>query len=170
MDGQVLTLDGLSIEEREIWVERIFTRVKDFVSEYADLEISTCVAPCITTLNNSYVRGRIYPFINIPIRYRNQELLGLYEFCEQLPLVEDYIYCDIVIQPIYYAENLAPAALQAMGEKARQLLQAKKLEVQQFEGGMAALTIERGILDGDEFIDRLRMLLTIAIEIQMELR
>jgi len=171
MDGQALTLGGLSINQREAWVESIFTRVKDFVADFADLEITTCVSPCITTLKNSYVRGQTFPFVNIPIRYRNQELLGLYEyFGEQLPLMDQYIYCDIVVQSIYYNENLAPADLQALEEKARQLFQTKHLEVRQFEGGMATLTIEREILDGSEFLERLRDLLTKAVEIQMELK
>lgn len=170
MESQSLFAGGLNIYQQEAWVEGIFVRVKDFVENFGDAHVSTCVSPCFTSLMNSYVRGRVFPFINIPIRYQDQELLGLYEYCEQLPPSDQYIYCDIVVQAIYYGDNLALAAIQALEERARQLFQAKHIEVLQFEGGMATLTIERGILAGMEFFNRLRDLITKAMEIQIELK
>ena len=98
-----------TIFEREAWVDRIFAEVKKFIASYGDSDISTCGSLCVTTLKNSYVRGRVFPFINIPIRLREKELLGLYEYCDQLPLSDQYIYCDFVVHSIYYAENKDPA-------------------------------------------------------------
>ena len=77
----------ISVHQREAWVEHIFEQVKQFIASRGDKDITTCTTPCITTLKNSYVRGQIFPFVNIPIRYREKELLGLYEyFGDQLPL------------------------------------------------------------------------------------
>jgi hypothetical protein len=115
MSDHIVTLGGQTIKQREIWVENIFERVKDLVADFTPQGITTCNSLCVTNLINSYVRGQLFPFINIPIRYHNQELLGLYEyFADQLPLHAKHIYCDVVVQPIYYAEHLTDEALQAL--------------------------------------------------------
>lgn len=170
MEGQVWTLGGVTLKQREAWVETIFDRVKNVVGEFAGLQVTTCVSPCVTTLNNSYVRGQVFPFINIPIRYRSQELVGLYEYYgDQLPLVEEYIYCDIVVQSLYYAENLDQAGFKALEEKARRAFQDRNWEVVQFENGMATLTINRATLAGNIFEAVLRGILNQAVQLQTEL-
>lgn len=171
MAGRILTLGGMSIDKREIWVENIFNRVKTLLEEFADLGISTCSSLCATTLKNSYVRGQVFPFINIPIRCNEQEILGLYEyFGDQLPLEEENIYCDVVIQPIYYAEHLTEEELLNLEAKAKGLFEKRQWKVVQFEGGMATLTIERVLLDSNGFEDKLRDILTQAIEMQAAMR
>ncbi|MEQ8236289.1 MAG: hypothetical protein ABRQ23_05895 [Syntrophomonadaceae bacterium] len=171
MAGRILTLGGMSIDQRETWVETIFNRVKTLLEEFADLGITTCSSLCATTLKNSYVRGRVFPFINIPIRYNEQELLGLYEyFGDQLPLDADNIYCDVVIQSIYYAEHLSGEELLNLEARAKALFAARHWEVVQFDGGMATLKLERTLLDNQVFEDKLRDILTQAIEMQAEMR
>jgi len=171
MAGRILTLGGMSIDQRENWVENIFNRVKILLEEFADLGITTCSSLCTTTLKNSYVRGQVFPFINIPVRYHEQELLGLYEyFGDQLPLDEENIYCDVVIQSIYYAEHLSPEELLKMEAKAKGLFGAHQWEVVQFEGGMGTLRLERALLDSHSLEDKLRDILIQAIEMQAEMR
>lgn len=160
-----------TIFQREAWVERIYTLVKDFIAGYGNADVSTCSSLCTTSLKNSYVRGRVYPFVNTPIRLREKELLGLYEFCQQLPLSKQHIYCDFIIHSIYYADNKDSAAIKGLEERARQYLIDRGYKVVHFEDGMAAITIDRGILDDEErFIQLLHTLLDEAINIQTELK
>lgn len=159
-----------TIFQREAWVERIYVQVKKYIASYGDPDISTCGSLCVTSLKNSYVRGRVYPFINIPIRCREKELLGLYEYCDQLPLSEQYIYCDFVVHSIYYAENKEPATIKALEARARQVIEEKGYKIVSFEDGMAAITIDRKVLEKEEdFILLLKGLLDEAIKIQAEI-
>jgi len=170
MDLQEFAYGDRSISQREAWVTSIFNQVKGFISSYNNSEISTCSSLSITTLKNSYVRGQVFPFINIPIRYREKELLGLYEYCgEQLPLSNEHIYCDFVIHAIYYPENKAAASVKTMEEHIRQTLSAKGYEILNFEEGMATIPIDRKILEDEgEFLQLLKTLLDEAIKMQTE--
>lgn len=161
---------GHSISQREAWVTGIFNQVKGFIRSYDNVDIKTCSSLCATSLKNSYVRGQVFPFINIPIRYREKELLGLYEyFGDQLPLSDEYIYCDFVVHSIYYHEKKTPADVKAIEERARQILAARGYEVLNFEDGMATITIKREILENEgEFLKTLKNLLDEAIRIQAE--
>jgi len=161
---------GRSISQREAWVTNIFNQVKGFISSYNHAEISTCSSLSITSLKNSYVRGQVFPFINIPIRYREKELLGLYEyFGEQLPLSDEYIYCDFVVHSIYYHENKAPASSRAIEERTRHILATMGYQVLNFEDGMATITIERKILENEgEFKQLLKKLLEGTLKMQEE--
>jgi hypothetical protein len=151
-------------------VEEIFARVKNSINRYGNVNVSTCVSLCVTSLKNSYVRGRVFPFINIPIRYWDKELLGLYEYCDQLPPSEQYIYCDFVVHAIYYAENKEPAYIKAMEERARTFFTAKGYDIIQFEDGMATITIDRQVFEYQEkFHAMLISLLDEAIKMQTEI-
>lgn len=159
---------NMSVYQREAWVEQIFNQVRSFIGNYGDKAVSTCTAPCITTLKNSYVRGQVFPYINIPIRYGEKELLGLFEyFGEQLPLSDEYIYCDIVIHSIYYAGK--ESRLAVLEEKARQIFQARNYDIIQFEQGMATLRIARSQLANGQFLITLKNLLDDAIMMQAEI-
>jgi hypothetical protein len=170
MEAKGLAFEGQSISQREAWVTGIFTRVKGFISSYGNEEISTCSSLSVTSLKNSYVRGQVFPFINIPIRYREKELLGLYEyFGEQLPLLDEHIYCDFVVHSIYYAENKDLASIKAMEERTRQILADKGYNILNFEEGMATIAIDRRILEEDgDFLKLLKNLLDVAIKMQEE--
>lgn len=159
-----------TIFQREAWVERIFAEVKKFIASYGNPDISTCGSLCVTSLKNSYVRGRVFPFINIPIRFREKELLGLYEYCDQFPLSEQYIYCDFVVHSIYYAENKDPASIKALEERARKVIEEKGYKIVGFEDGMAAITIDRKVLEQEaDFVILLKGLLDEAVKIQTEI-
>ncbi len=158
----------MSVHQREAWVEHIFGQVKQFIASRGDKDITTCTSPCITTLKNSYVRGQIFPYVNIPIRYREKELLGLYEyFGDELPISDEYVYCDIVIHSIYYAGKVA-AGLEALEARAGQAFKTRKYDVIQFDQGMATIKIERSLISGAGFLTVLRSLLDEAIAIQAE--
>lgn len=170
MESQAIFPGGLSIYQREAWVERIFAQVKTFIDNYGNSGVSTCTSLCVTSLKNSYVRGRVFPFINIPIRYGDQEMLGLYEYCEQLPLSDHHIYCDFVVQAIYYAEIKEPAYLKALEERAVKLIEAGGFKVVNFEDGMAAITIDRTVLEREEeFITLLAGLMHLALQIRAKM-
>jgi hypothetical protein len=169
MEVKEFTCGEMTIFQQEAWVEKIFNGVKDFIASYGNPDISTCGSLCVTSLKNSYVRGRVYPFINIPIRFREKELLGLYEYCEQLPLSDQYIYCDFVVESIYYAENKEPVYIKALEDRARQLIEGKGYEIVSFEQGMAAITIDRKVLEQEtDFIIMLKGLLDEALKMQAE--
>ncbi len=157
-----------SIDQREAWVADVFSRVKKFIANYDNADINTCNTLCATSLKNSYVRGQLFPFINIPIRYREKELLGLYEyFGDVLPLTDEHIYCDFVVQAIYYHEKKSPADIETIEERTRQILTARGYDIIDFTDGMATITIKRGILDNEgEFLALLKDLLDEAVKIQ----
>jgi hypothetical protein len=160
----------MTILQREAWVERIFAEVKKFIVGYGDPNISTCGSLCITSLKNSYVRGRVFPFINIPIRFREKELLGLYEYCDQFPFSDQYIYCDFVVHSIYYAENKSPESIKELEDRARKIIEEKGHKIISFEDGMAAITIDRKFLEREEeFVILLKGLLDEALKVQAEI-
>lgn len=169
MEVNVLNAGEMTIFQREAWVEKIFALVKKFIAGYGDAQVSTCSSLCITTLKNSYVRGRVFPFINIPIRCRDKELLGLYEYCDQLPLSDQYVYCDFVVHSIYYAENKEPASMKVLEDRARKVIEDNGYKIVSFEDGMAAITIDRKVLEQEaEFLALLKGLLDLAIKMQAE--
>jgi hypothetical protein len=170
MEEKGLTPAIRTFHQREAWVTGIFTWVKKIIANYGDPKVSTCNSLCITSLKNSYVRGQVFPFINIPIRCGEKELLGLYEyFGEQMPLSNKNIYCDFVVHSIYYSENKDPAFIKAMEERARQIFKNKGYEILSFDDGMATITIDRAILEEEEkFTNLLHSLLDEAIKMQTE--
>jgi hypothetical protein len=170
MEEKELTSGVRTIHQREAWVAGIFARVKIVIANYGNPKVSTCSSLCMTSLKNSYVRGQIFPFINIPIRYGEKELIGLYEyFGEQMHLADKHIYCDFVVHSIYYAENKEPLFIQGMEDRARQIFKDKGYEILHFEDGMATITIDRRVLEEEEeFNGLLKKLLDEAIKIQAE--
>ncbi|MFX4263728.1 hypothetical protein ACOBQJ_16195 [Pelotomaculum propionicicum] len=170
MDAKGAACGGRSISQREAWVTSIFNQVKEFIGNYNNVDIKTCSSLSTTSLKNSYVRGQVFPFINIPIRCREKELLGLYEyFGEQLPLSDEYIYCDFVVHSIYYHEKKSPLDIKAVEDRTRQILSARGYEILNFEEGMATITISRKVLENEgEFLKLLKNLLDEAIKIQAE--
>jgi hypothetical protein len=160
-----------SILQREAWVEEVFKWVRNYLGSYGNSDITTCSALCTTSLVNSYVRGRVFPFINIPIRYQNKELLGLYEYCgDEWPLSGNYIYCDFIIQSIYYAENKDAGRMSLLENKTRDYFKSLGYEILQFCDGMVTITIERSILEKEtEFKNLLAKLLADALAMQKDI-
>jgi len=170
MEVKLLLWGGRTVHQQEAWVEKFFAFVKSSIASYGDANISTCGSLCATTLKNSYARGRVFPFVNIPIRYREKELLGLYEYCDELPLSDQYIYCDFVVHSIYYAESKEPAVIKTMEDQAMRIFQTKGYDIVQFLDGMATITIERKLLENKEEFGKLLMsLLDEAVKMQTEI-
>ncbi len=170
MDAKALEFGGSGIRHREAWVTGIFNLVKNFLSSYGNADLKTCNSPPATTLMNSYVRGQVFPFINIPVRYRDKELLGLYEYYgDQLPLNAESIYCDFVVQAIYYHEQKSPEFIKAMEERTRQILSAQGYQILTFEDGMATISLDRNALNNSaDFLNLLKNLIDTAMKIQAE--
>lgn len=159
-----------TILERENWVEEIFSQIKEFVEEFGDEELETCSVLSTTSLKNSYVRGRIYPFINVPVKYQGKEIIGLYEYCSDLPFSAEHIYCDILVHAIYYSGNRESRNLDIMEKIALELLKKKGYDIVQFAGGMAAFKVPRGILESPgQFRQFLRQTIDDAISLQEEM-
>jgi len=170
MEVKLSLWGGRTVHQQEAWVEKFFVLVKNSIASHCDANVSTCGSLCATTLKNSYARGRVFPFINIPIRYLEKELLGLYEYCDELPLSDQYIYCDFVVHSIYYADNKEPAIIKTMEEQAMRIFQTKGYDIVQFLDGMATITIERELLENEvEFIELFHTLLDDALNIQAAL-
>jgi Ni,Fe-hydrogenase I large subunit len=160
-----------TIIERHRWVEEIFKKIRDFVDNYGNEDISTIGSLCKTSLKNSYVRGQAFPFVNIPIRYQEKELLGFYEyFSDELSFDESYIYCDFIIEHSYYAINKDDETLKKTVKKAKEVLRQKGYNIIAFDSGMATIKIERKILEQDEEFNKLlKRLIDDAITIQKEI-
>lgn len=160
-----------TIIERHKWVERIFEKIKSFVDNYGNDDISTIGSLCKTSLKNSYVRGQAFPFINIPIRFQDKELLGFYEyFSDELCFDDQYIYCDFIIEHSYYALNKDEETMNKIVAKAEKMLQQMGYNIVAFDSGMATVKIERRILEQDnELVALLQKLLDDAIAIQNEI-
>lgn len=161
----------MKIIEREKWVQGVFEQIKSFIDKYGDKNVSTIKSLCTTNLKNSYVRGQVFPFLNIPIRYQDKELLGFYEyFGEQLSLNDEYMYCDFVIEHSYYTVDKDEENINKMVTIVKQVLKQKGYEVIFFDSGMATIKIERQVLASDDEFNRLlEKLLNDAIAIQKEI-
>jgi hypothetical protein len=157
--------------ERHRWVEEIFGKIRSFVDDYEDEDITTISSLCKTSLKNSYVRGQAFPFVNIPIRYQEKELLGFYEyFSDELFFDESYIYCDFVIEHSYYSINKDDETMKRTVRKAKEVLKQKGYNIIAFDSGMATIKIERRILEQDgELSKLLKRLIDDAIAIQKEI-
>jgi hypothetical protein len=79
--------------EREDWIVDIIEKVSAILNEEFEE---------ITTINKAYsVNGKkcyvdyIFPFLNLPIFYEEETLIGIYEYAdEEFPFDEKYFYCD----------------------------------------------------------------------------
>lgn len=160
-----------TIIERHNWVEEIFGKIRDFVNRYGNEDISTINSLCKTSLKNSYVRGQAFPFINIPIRYQDKELLGFYEYCgSELPFDESFIYCDFIIEHSYYSTNKDDETMKETVRRTKEILQQKGYDIIAYESGMATIRIERKFLENnEEFNKLLKKLFDDALTIQKEI-
>lgn len=79
--------------DREEWIENIIEKVSEILNEEFEK---------ITTINKAYyVNGKkcyldyIFPFLNLPIFYEEETLIGLYEYYdEEFPFDKQFFYCD----------------------------------------------------------------------------
>ncbi|MGI5921298.1 MAG: hypothetical protein ACOX6I_06135 [Syntrophomonadaceae bacterium] len=159
-----------TIIDRNQWVEEIYAKIRHFVDNYGNEDIATISSLCRTSLKNSYVRGQAFPFLNIPIRYQDKELLGFYEYCNsELCFDEHFIYCDFIIEPSYYSTNKDDQTSEITVSKAKAVLKQRGYEIIAYENGMATIKIDRTVLEQDEEFQKLLKKLTDdAIDIQKE--
>ncbi|TAJ14037.1 hypothetical protein DMA11_06705 [Marinilabiliaceae bacterium JC017] len=114
----------------------------------------------ITTINKPTTNSRnvffpcVFPFINIPIYYNDESIIGIYEYYNnELPFDETYFYCEVAME----LEDI----------KKRQM---KKIEKMDFEiispYNNPILKIPRTMLeDNNEYKDFLHNIVEITIEI-----
>jgi hypothetical protein len=160
-----------TLRDRQYWVNDIFGKIKKFIANYGSEDLTTINSLCTTNLKNSYVRGQIFPFINIPIRFRDKELLGLFEFYNnELCFDDHYIYCDFVIEHSYYTANTDEATLGQLVTRAKQVLKDMGYDVIMFDSGMATIRISRDILEKeDELFRLLDKLVKDALHLQIQI-
>jgi hypothetical protein len=77
--------------EREEWIEGIISQINNVIEKnFKDL--TTINKP--SSIRNSYTGG-VYPFIDIPVSYLENLIIGFYEYAdEDLPFDDKFIYCD----------------------------------------------------------------------------
>ncbi|HEX3011795.1 MAG TPA: hypothetical protein VHQ70_07105 [Syntrophomonadaceae bacterium] len=160
-----------TLMDRQKWVHDIFHKIKSFIDNYEGDELTTVNSLCTTNLKNSYVRSQVFPFINIPIRYQDKELLGFYEYySDELCFDENYIYCDFVIEHSYYIANKEEAMVNDLVVRAQQVLKEMGYDVIVFDSGMATIKIDREILEkDDEFFRLLDKLVKDALRLQKQI-
>lgn len=160
-----------TLRDRQNWVNDIFRKIKTFINNYDSDDLTTVNTLCTTNLKNSYVRGQVFPFINIPIRYQDKELLGFYEFySDELCFDEKYIYCDFVIERSYYTADKDEAMVNQMVTRAKQVLKDMGYDVIAFDSGMATIKISREVMEkDDDFMVILDKLIKDALLIQHQI-
>jgi len=79
--------------ERDDWIEKIYEDITTILNEEFG-ETVTINKPFYITGKRCYI-SQIFPFLNIPIFYEEEEIIGIYEYLdEELPFDDKYIYCD----------------------------------------------------------------------------
>ena len=143
------------IDDRGEWVESVFDLVVNIIDDYPD-DVSTCNAVCRTSSKNSYITEEVFPFINIPILYNDNHLLGLYEYYDdKVKFSNEHIYCDFVMNCVDRLK--ANNELEGIKNKVKDHLRSKGYNLVEFDGDTdyyPVVTIKRNILDDNKVLSK----------------
>ncbi|QEK13137.1 hypothetical protein FQB35_12865 [Crassaminicella thermophila] len=169
--NRFLNTGNRTLEDRDEWIEEIYDWIKDIVDEYGNEEVTTINKLCTTSSRNAWITDIVFPFINIPLYYKDRCLCGLYEYYdEEISFSDEYIYFDFAVQSIRYNEYENDEVLEEMENKVNELLINKEYNILNFEDGIATVKISRSILnDYNEFKDVLIPLIDDAVYINDEI-
>lgn len=164
-----LNTGNRTLEERDEWVEEIYDWIKDIVDEVE--EVTTIKKICTTVSKNSWITDCVFPFINLPIYYKEENLCGLYEYYDKhLSFSDEHIYFDFIVQSILYNNFENDDILEKMKNRVNELLISKEYEILHFENGIATIKIKRSVLnDYDKFKNHLIILIKDAIYINEQI-
>lgn len=88
--------------ERGDWIMKIYEDITTILNEEFGKTV-TLKKPHYITRKRSYI-DQIFPFLNMPIFYEEEEIIGIYEYLdEELPFDDKYIYCDYAF--LFYNED-----------------------------------------------------------------
>nr|WP_319401669.1 hypothetical protein [uncultured Carboxylicivirga sp.] len=83
-----------TLVERDDWVSDIVDRTNEVLNENFEF-LSTIKSPAKVTNRTGFFE-RNFPFLNIPIRKNDENIIGIYEYYDDnLPFDEYFIYCDL---------------------------------------------------------------------------
>jgi hypothetical protein len=79
--------------ERGDWIMKIYEDITTILNKEFKEKV-TLKKPYYITGKRNYIH-QFFPFLNMPIFYEEEEIIGIYEyFDEELPFDDKYIYCD----------------------------------------------------------------------------
>ncbi len=151
--NRFLSTGNRTLEDRNEWIEEIYEWIKKIVDEYENKEVNTIKKLCTTSLKNAWITDSVFPFINIPLYYKDRCLCGLYEYYnEETNFSDEHLYFDFVIQSIFYKEYENDEVREEIETRINKILVSKGYNILSFDDGMATVKIpRRNLNDYNEF-------------------
>ncbi len=150
--------------ERTEWIEGILERINDIFSAREDVSTISSI-PKIT---RNFYQNNTSPFIDIPIYFKDETLLGLYEYCDdQLPFDDKFIYCDYWF---WFNDEIEEAIMNQQIQLFESYLNINAIDFVRYEFGdffVPVIKIPRSIIES-EF--ELRSLLNLLVEKAIEFK
>lgn len=150
--------------ERIEWIEGILERLNNIFSTREDVSTISSI-PKIT---RNFYQNNVSPFIDIPIYYKDEVLLGLYEYCDdQLPFDDNFIYCDYWF---WFNDEIDEALMNQQIQLFESFLNSNTIDFVRYEFGdffVPVIKIPRSIIESElELKSLLGVLVDKAIEIK----
>lgn len=157
--------------ERDDWLQEIIDLVSEFVNEFAKTKKTVLsTIQTIPKLNKSITKSYIdynFPFLNIPVLYEGEQILGIYEFYdEHSPFSAEHFYIDIPFIWEYEIEN--ELSQKAFG-MARSFKSDNVVIYDKNEYCIPVFLVDRTVLTDQELFQKtLNRLLDLSIRIYLE--
>lgn len=142
--------------DRDDWIRDLFDKLKLYIDEFKFKDVSTCNKLCETTDKTAYTGGKIFPFINFPIVYRDDHILGLYEYDNKhTPFSDDHFYCDFWVcdRILEKVEKFNPDIVSAIESEMKEFFKKNKYEIKIYDEDdywVPFIKIDRAVLEDDE--------------------
>lgn len=160
-----------TLEDRDDWVREIYEWVKDVVNEYNNEELTTIKKVYETSRRDSWIEGWTFPFINLPIFYKGNFLVGIYEYYDTTFCYSDaYLYFDFYIQHYNEISKDSNESINKIKLKAKEILENKKYSIIKIDDGFATIKLERISLENVKvFKEKIASLISDAIYLNEEI-
>ena len=72
-----------AVSQRQEWVEKIRSRLEQYCTKSSQEDLSTVTEQSVTNKRNSYLQDIRFPFLNLPLLFNDEVILGFYEYHEE---------------------------------------------------------------------------------------
>lgn len=138
--------------DRNEWLGNIIDKVNRIIDVADTPDIATINEVPSIPLSKAYWNQN-FPFLNMPIWYKDERLLGFYEYYDkETPYSESWFYCDLafLFEMKFSEEN------EALAEKeVDRILRKKKYNLIQTEDNWPVIKLNRNALDDDKKLEKM---------------
>ncbi len=149
--------------DREEWIENLVERINHILNKEFK-EVTTINSPHYINSKKCFY-SYTFPFINIPFFYKEEILIGLYEYYDELlPFDEKYFYCDYDFLFEKESKKELTDEIISLAKKRMEKLGYELVSYPEYE--ISVLKLPRTILENEEeFKKTIKIVINTAIEL-----